>query len=143
MRSRFCKFPGRSACSHFDEASGIEVAIERQRFPDRVLALTASPRPAPGLHFSGLIDVGDLHMGERLQPIQKATHRGMPRTAAEQRPGFASRPYSDAGRTISAQWEMSRDGSRWAKDFDLVYRKSLSAATLLEQRVLRFLENTQ
>ena len=29
----------------------------------------------------------------------------------------------DAGTTITAQWEMSRDGSKWAKDFDLVYRK--------------------
>lgn len=29
----------------------------------------------------------------------------------------------DAGTTITGQWEMSRDGSKWAKDFDLVYRK--------------------
>jgi len=28
-----------------------------------------------------------------------------------------------AGTTIIAQWEMSRDGSNWAKDFDLVYRR--------------------
>ena len=29
----------------------------------------------------------------------------------------------DAGTTIAAQWEMSQDGSNWAKDFDVVYRK--------------------
>ena len=32
----------------------------------------------------------------------------------------------DAGTTITAQWERSRDGSEWTKDFDLIYRKTLS-----------------
>jgi len=41
-------------------------------------------------------------------------------------PGFNQRftgTFSDDGNTITGQWEFSSDGTNWAKDFDLTYRK--------------------
>lgn len=41
-------------------------------------------------------------------------------------PGFSQRftgTLSDDGDTISATWELCRDGSNWEKDFDIVYRR--------------------
>lgn len=41
-------------------------------------------------------------------------------------PGFSQRftgALSDDANTIRATWELSKDGSTWEKDFDLVYRR--------------------
>jgi hypothetical protein len=41
-------------------------------------------------------------------------------------PGFNQRytgKISDDGKTITGQWEMSRDGKKWEVDFDLSYKK--------------------
>lgn len=32
--------------------------------------------------------------------------------------------FEDAGRTIRGAWEVSHDGTNWAKDFDLVYTRT-------------------
>jgi hypothetical protein len=41
-------------------------------------------------------------------------------------PGFSQRwtgTFSDDGATIAGAWELCRDGSTWAKDFDLTYAR--------------------
>jgi len=41
-------------------------------------------------------------------------------------PDFSQRyigMFSDDGNTITGNWEISRDGSKWEHDFDLTYRK--------------------
>jgi hypothetical protein len=41
-------------------------------------------------------------------------------------PGFSQRfhgTFSEDGRSITAYWEMSSDGSNWDRDFDLTYAK--------------------
>jgi hypothetical protein len=35
--------------------------------------------------------------------------------------------FSDDGNTITSYWEFSSDGTNWAKDFDLIYRKVTAA----------------
>ena len=42
-------------------------------------------------------------------------------------PGFSQRftgTFDDGGRTITARWEKSTDGSHWEHDFDLTYTKT-------------------
>ena len=47
-------------------------------------------------------------------------------TARRDAPGFNQRfigTFDDDGTTIEGRWETSEDGSTWATDFDMVYRK--------------------
>jgi hypothetical protein len=45
------------------------------------------------------------------------------RDAPDSFPQRFSGTFSDDGNTITDRWEKAEDGSNWATDFDLIYRK--------------------
>lgn len=89
-----------SACSDLDEPCGIEVSVKRQGFADPstshhdeacrinegVLALPPRSEPAPSFGLGSLIDVHDLSIGERPQPVEETDRSRVPGAPAQESP---------------------------------------------------------
>src|SRR6266851_6892811 len=89
--------------SNLDEARCVEVAIERQRLTDappahdgeaggidkRVLSLRPRPEPAPSFCLGSLIDVDDLRVRKRHQPVDEPRRGSVARSSTKKCPGFA------------------------------------------------------
>ena len=92
-----------SACSDLDEPCSVEVTVKCQGFADPssshhckacrinkgVLALPTRSEPTPGFGFGRFIDVHDLGVGERLQPVDKTNRGRVPGASAQESPRLA------------------------------------------------------
>jgi hypothetical protein len=88
---------------HLNESGRVEVTVEGKRLTNpaaphhckagrvhkRVLALRAATKPPPRVSLDSFIDVNDLDVPQRGEPVKESDCSGMSRATAYQSPGFA------------------------------------------------------